>query len=221
MRLLPALVVLLVAHLVYVQIAGLGTARELKTIAVTLLYVLNWWAVLGNQFTTDLGHLWSLSVEEQFYLVWPAVVLLVIGLRRRLWIAVVALLLMLLAVMVWRWALWRSGTPTIKIHVRTDTRADGLILGALLALLWVKGLVPKRGLATAATVAFGFLVGLPISRAVRKPGPREVQAAVKRCVLGLVALDAVLAVAFLGAGGLAVLLLLPPALALGKWVYST
>jgi 4-hydroxybenzoate polyprenyltransferase len=70
-------------------------------------------------------------------------------------------------------------------------------------------------------VLFGFIVGIPASRAVRKPGPREVQAAVKRLVLGLVGLDAVLAVAFLGAGGLLVLLLLPPALVLGKWVYST
>jgi 4-hydroxybenzoate polyprenyltransferase len=70
-------------------------------------------------------------------------------------------------------------------------------------------------------VAFGFLVGVPISRAVRKPGPREVQAAIKRCVLGLVALDAVLGTAFVGLPGLAILLLLPPALTLGKWVYST
>ena len=70
-------------------------------------------------------------------------------------------------------------------------------------------------------VGFGFYVGLPVGRAVRRPGPREVQAAVKRCVLGLVALDAVLATAFLGAPGLLVLLLLPPALVLGKWVYST
>jgi 4-hydroxybenzoate polyprenyltransferase len=70
-------------------------------------------------------------------------------------------------------------------------------------------------------VGFGFLVGLPIARAVRKPGPKEVQAAVKGCVLGLVALDAVLATAFVGLPGLVILLLLPPALYLGKWVYST
>jgi len=56
---------------------------------------------------------------------------------------------------------------------------------------------------------------------VASPGPREVQAAVKRCVLGLVALDAVLAAAFVGLPGLAILLLLPPALVIGKWVYST
>ena len=70
-------------------------------------------------------------------------------------------------------------------------------------------------------VAFGFVVGVPLRNAIRKPGPKEVQAAIKRCVLGLVGLDAVLAVAFVGAPGLAILLLLPPALLLGKWVYST
>jgi len=70
-------------------------------------------------------------------------------------------------------------------------------------------------------VGFGFLVGIPISRAIADPSPKRVQAAVKRCVLGLIALDAVLATAFIGLPGLLVLLLLPPALLLGKWVYST
>jgi 4-hydroxybenzoate polyprenyltransferase len=70
-------------------------------------------------------------------------------------------------------------------------------------------------------VGFGFLIGLPVARAIGDPSPRTVQAAVKRCVLGLVALDAVLATMFVGVAGLAILLLLPPALVLGKWVYST
>jgi 4-hydroxybenzoate polyprenyltransferase len=70
-------------------------------------------------------------------------------------------------------------------------------------------------------VAFGFWIGLPIADAYRKPGPREVQRAVKRCILGLVVYDAVVATAFVGLPGLLVLLLLPPALVLGKWVYST
>jgi 4-hydroxybenzoate polyprenyltransferase len=68
---------------------------------------------------------------------------------------------------------------------------------------------------------FLFLVGLPVVRAIRRPEPKPVQAAVKRAILGLVVLDAVLATAFVGLPGLAILLLLPPALLLGKWVYST
>lgn len=70
-------------------------------------------------------------------------------------------------------------------------------------------------------VAFGFSVGVPVSQAIRKPDAKDVQSAVKRCILGLIVLDAVLATAFVGLPGLLILLLLPPALFLGKWVYST
>jgi 4-hydroxybenzoate polyprenyltransferase len=68
---------------------------------------------------------------------------------------------------------------------------------------------------------FGFYVGSAVVHAIRHPGPKEVQAAVKRSILGLVALDAVLATAFVGAWGLLILFLLLPARWLGKWVYST
>lgn len=104
--------------------------------------------------------------------------------------------------------------------------AAASVIGLSLALaFWLRWRIelesPGQFLFPYLLVAFGFLVGVPMVRAIRKPGPREVQFAVKRSVLGLVALDAVLAVAFVGVGGLLVLLLLPPALVLGKWVYST
>ncbi len=66
-----------------------------------------------------------------------------------------------------------------------------------------------------------FVIGVPVARAIRQPNPTRVQGAVKRCILGLVVLDAVLATAFVGWPGLLILLLLPPAVWLGKWVYST
>jgi 4-hydroxybenzoate polyprenyltransferase len=69
--------------------------------------------------------------------------------------------------------------------------------------------------------AFGFYIGSAVVHAIRNPGSKEVQAAVKRCILGLVVLDAVLATAFVGAWGLLLLLLLLPARWLGQWVYST
>jgi 4-hydroxybenzoate polyprenyltransferase len=69
--------------------------------------------------------------------------------------------------------------------------------------------------------AFLFLIGVPVVRAIQQPEPLRVQAAVKRCILGLIVLDAVLATAFVGWPGLLLLLLLPPARWLGKWVYST
>ena len=70
-------------------------------------------------------------------------------------------------------------------------------------------------------VAFGFWIGFPVAAAIRKPTPQNVQAGVKRCILGLILLDAILATAFVGPAGLLIGLLLLPARWLGKWVYST
>jgi 4-hydroxybenzoate polyprenyltransferase len=105
------------------------------------------------------------------------------------------------------------------------------LIGAALVMLAALGLaitVPAHLPAGSApvyfpylVVVFGFYVGSAVVAAIRRPGPKEVQAAVKRCILGLVALDAVLATAFVGAWGLLILLLLLPARWLGKWVYST
>ena len=68
---------------------------------------------------------------------------------------------------------------------------------------------------------FTLYVGFPVAAAVREPTPKRVQQAVKRCIFGLVILDAVLATAFVGWPGLLIGLLLLPAIWLGKWVYST
>jgi 4-hydroxybenzoate polyprenyltransferase len=70
-------------------------------------------------------------------------------------------------------------------------------------------------------VAFGFYVAIPAGHAIRNPGPRQVQAAVKRAILGLILLDAILASSLAGTPGLLLVLLLPLSLYLGKWIYST
>ncbi|MFO0937521.1 MAG: UbiA family prenyltransferase [Gemmataceae bacterium] len=70
-------------------------------------------------------------------------------------------------------------------------------------------------------IAFAVWIGIPIGRAIRESNSKHVQIAVKRCILGLVLLDAVLATLFVGPVGLFIGLLLIPAQWLGKWVYST
>jgi 4-hydroxybenzoate polyprenyltransferase len=70
-------------------------------------------------------------------------------------------------------------------------------------------------------VVFAFIVGFSVCRAIRQPLPPRVQAAVKRAVLGLVALDAVLGTAIAGGPALVLLVLLVPAVYLGRWIYST
>lgn len=72
-------------------------------------------------------------------------------------------------------------------------------------------------------VALGFFVGFPVARAVATPAPKHVQAAVKRALMGLVVLDAVLATALAGIAGLWILLLLAPVMVMTRlrWLYAT
>jgi 4-hydroxybenzoate polyprenyltransferase len=116
---------------------------------------------------------------------------------------------------------------------RTEARASsrGSLAGA--AAVMLAGLVlalPLGEQAPPATrsslyvyllVALGFLVGVPVCRAVGNPAPAAVQSAVKRAILGLVVLDATLATGLVGVAGLVLLLLLLPTLYLGRWIYST
>jgi hypothetical protein len=70
-------------------------------------------------------------------------------------------------------------------------------------------------------VALGFFVGIPAIRAILRPVPDRVQVVIKRALLGLVALDAALAVALAGPSGLIILFLLIPTIVLARWVYTT
>ncbi len=149
-RLLPALGVLVAA----VALAGLliwrdraGALRE--DLAATLGYATNWWFIVRHHsyFLTagpasPVQHLWSLAVEEQFYLLWPAVLLLALRRRRRRFTAPAAVGLLALAGALASAALmgllaWRGGVPyrtdSSRLYFGTDTHASGLLLGAALA----------------------------------------------------------------------------------------
>jgi peptidoglycan/LPS O-acetylase OafA/YrhL len=135
LRLIPALVVLLLANLLYAAIVGRGVADALRSIGVVMLYVTNWAELAGISISSYVTHLWSLAIEEQFYLVWPLLLFVALRLlgapRRVIWVAVA----IALAAAVWRAILFESGDPWLRIYIRTDTRADSLAIGALLALL--------------------------------------------------------------------------------------
>jgi 4-hydroxybenzoate polyprenyltransferase len=119
---------------------------------------------------------------------------------------------------------WFARTEA-KMSSRTELKsATGMILIAMVLTL----AAPKLVVASTPSilfpyllVAFAFFIAFPLAAAVRKPVPALVQAAVKRCLGGLVMLDALLAMAVAGTVGLVILLLLLPVLFLGRWIYST
>src|SRR5947199_295381 len=83
----------------------------------------------GVDVSQYIGHLWSLAIEEQFYLVWP--LLLFAGFRagcsrRQLLWLVLGLAVVAAA---WRASLWDTGHGWLRIYIRTDAQADSILIG--------------------------------------------------------------------------------------------
>jgi 4-hydroxybenzoate polyprenyltransferase len=100
-----------------------------------------------------------------------------------------------------------------------------IMIGFVLMWRWIPDFdfwrQPGQFLFPILLIAWGVIICRPLLTATRDPRPQRVQTAVKTCILGLIGLDALLAFAVVGWPGLLILLLLPPALILGRWVYST
>ncbi len=139
LRLLPAVVVLLLVHAVLATLANADLGLEARTAGAVLLYVLNWVIASGGSVASGLGHLWSLSIEEQFYLVWPVLLLVALGRRRPTAFLVGTALTGIVVSAGVRALLWLDGAGWEATYVRTDARADELLMGVLLAVAFRHG----------------------------------------------------------------------------------
>ena len=163
LRLLPALLLLLVAHAIYAYYVGLPEGLERTSLLSVAFYVSNWQLAshtnyFGGTIAEGLQHMWSLSFEEQFYLVWPWVVIFLLGIRTRLRTVVIVMLTIIFAITVHRWIMYHGPNSWYAPFVRTDTRADSILWGALVAHLWVRGKEPRRYLRVATWVAAAWLL---------------------------------------------------------------
>jgi peptidoglycan/LPS O-acetylase OafA/YrhL len=152
-RLLPALYLLLVLTLAFAVVFLPEEVAGLRDDAIAAFgYVTNWYLILGHKsyFETVgrpsvLQHLWSLAVEEQFYVLWPLLLAALMSMKvarlRRHFVPLAVLAgaatsALLMAI------LYRPDVDPSWLYYRTDTRASGLLVGAALAFVWVPGQVP-------------------------------------------------------------------------------
>ncbi|CAN5844010.1 acyltransferase family protein [soil metagenome] len=147
-RLLPALYLLLVATLTYALIFLPEEVVRLRDDAIAAVgYVVNWLLIFNQESYFEASgrpslfqHLWSLAVEEQFYIIWPLLLAAALTfLPKRYWMpavlgaAITSAILMAL--------LYQPGTDPSRIYYGTDTRAAGLLFGAALAFVWAPELI--------------------------------------------------------------------------------
>jgi peptidoglycan/LPS O-acetylase OafA/YrhL len=143
-RLLPALFAMIAVTCAYVVVFLPDEASKLRGgVVASFGYVTNWYLIFHQQsYFSSLGrqpmlqHLWSLAIEEQFYLLWP----LLLGLVLKFWrpsrvklavtiFAAAAVSALLMAV------LYRAGGDPSRVYYGTDTHASGLLVGAGMAVL--------------------------------------------------------------------------------------
>ena len=142
-RLLPALVTVIVGTLAVAAVSQPVQLAALRSHALAALaYHLNWRLIVDDQSyfqaaegPSALEHLWSLSIEEQFYLVFPVLCAFVLTRWSRK-VAVAAVVAAAAAATVLRFALYTPGVDPSRIYFGTDTRAAGLLMGVALGLFW-------------------------------------------------------------------------------------
>ncbi len=181
-RLLPAVFAMLAVVSAWVtvmdrsQLAGLRPA-----VAAAAGYVSNWYFIIQNNSyfarfgpPSPVNHLWSLAVEEQFYLAWPWLLLLgvwVLRSRREAgtrWLALPTLLLGAGSALAMA-ALYHPGFAPTRIYEGTDPRAFGLLAGAALAMVWPsrrrsRPRAPARALLDAVGIAGLAVIALEVWR---------------------------------------------------------
>jgi peptidoglycan/LPS O-acetylase OafA/YrhL len=147
LRLLPALYATIAGFGVVFLFSGDATLRSYVSAVVKMLtYSSNFFIGKDVFLTSWFGQTWSLAIEEQFYIVWPVVLVgLLYVFRRRPQALAGVLAAVIVAVVAWRIVLLHEHHMLWSdVYYRTDARIDQPLVGAMLALLLHFGIVPEK-----------------------------------------------------------------------------
>lgn len=166
LRLLPALFALMLFCVLFVLILQPDkVSNTLKGVLYTMFYVANW--AQSPPMEAGIGplsHAWSLSVEEQFYIVWPLILLGLLRIKSKGVVLAILISLISVSVAINIW-LWQSQVPFLRMYFGSDTRSHELLIGCVAALLMSWGVFQNaqhlRGAFHAAAI-FSF-VGIVLS----------------------------------------------------------
>ncbi|MDD2390306.1 MAG: acyltransferase [Desulfobacterales bacterium] len=140
LRLMPALLLMLVVFVAFCYWYfpnPIDQLRHLQDAFMVLFYAANWTRAFDLHRPAILGHGWSLSIEEQFYALWP--LMLILMLRLHVFRRILAIAALLFISWGWRLCLLNQGASWDRVYNGFGCRADMLLAGCLLASLWNAG----------------------------------------------------------------------------------
>ena len=134
-RIIPPVAAMVAGYLLYRWFFLADFSSALDRAAIVLGYISNWWCIYDPKSMEELGHTWSLSIEEQFYILWPltfAFLLRRLGLSWRLVASICAI-----GATIWAWRAYLAyeGVPWLRMYMALDTRSDALMAGSAMAVI--------------------------------------------------------------------------------------
>lgn len=143
-RLLPAMLSMLLLVALWLLAADPARLLLLQGDFISSVFYVNNWYLIFHEVSyfesfgpaSPIGHLWSLSIEEQFYVVWPIVLLIFLRFAPRRGKLLSCMLVLALVSAMAMALMYVPGTDPSRVYYGTDTRAFAILIGAALAVAW-------------------------------------------------------------------------------------